>query len=492
MARTKNAVKDTRKAFFDAIHQIVADKGFDRDEIMEVVEAGLIAAYRKKYKTTENIHVVFDKEKEDIYLIAKRQVVDNVVLAGMQISLDEAQNLNPEAKIGDEIDVVEHPMEYGRIAAQTAMQVVTQRLRGLEQNKIRQEYNDKVGELMNGFVLRKRGETVYVDLGRVEAIMPVKHQIPGERYRVEDKVKVLLHSIENENRGRGIKVLVSRADRRFVQKLFEMEVPEIYDHIVEIRNIGRIAGIRSKVVVSSSRNDVDPVGACVGVRGVRIQAIVRELGNERIDIVEYSEDPQEFITNALSPATPVLVKVDQAAKEALAVVPDKELSIAIGKDGSNVKIASNISGFRIDVKTESEFSQEMSSPEARRRLDELFSTPDVVQEDEEDDGTPLTELPGLTPRIQKLLTEGGITCIEDLVALEEEDLINLDGIGTNTARRILEIITENVEFEEAEAEDDEEENNEEAVDSENSESTEATDDEEGEVEETVEKAETTE
>lgn len=450
-AKVKDNIQAQRKAFFEAMHQLVTDKGFDRDEVLEIIEAGLIAAYRRKYKTTENVRVVLDKEKEDVYLIAARRVVENIVLPGMEILISEAKELDPSAELGGEVDVIERPHEYGRIAAQTAMQVVSQKLRVLEQKKIKEDYSHKIGELINGYILRKRGDTVYVDLGKVEAIMPVKHQIPGERYRVEDKIKVLLHSIEDEPRGGMLKVIVSRGDKKFVQKLFEMEVPEIYDGIVEVKAIGRIAGIRSKVVVASSKSDVDPVGACVGVRGVRIQAIVRELGNERIDIIEHSDDSKEFITNALSPATPTLVKVDPIKKEALAVVADKDLSIAIGKDGSNVKIASYISTYKIDVKSESQFSEEMASPEARKKLDELFGA--VQEETEEEEGTPLSELPGLTRRIIKILAEADIQYIEDLIELEEEDLIAIEGMGTATAKKIMESLSENIEF----AEDEEEE-----------------------------------
>ncbi|MDH5716384.1 MAG: transcription termination factor NusA [Spirochaetia bacterium] len=458
MARAKTKSKgelNIGKAFFDAIHQIVNDKGFNRDEVINIIETGLIAAYRKKFKTTENVQVIIDKEKEEIYLLAKRNVVENVVLPGMQIELSEARKIKPDIQTGDDIDIVEHPQTFGRIAAQTAIQVVSQRIRQLEQNKVKDEYNHKVGDLINGYILRKKGDTVYVDLGKVEAVMPVKHQIPGERYRVEDKIKVYLHSIEDEIKGSGLRVLVSRADKRFVKKLFEMEVPEIYDGIVEIVDIGRIAGIRSKIVVRSARGDVDPVGACVGVRGVRIQAIVRELGNERIDIIEYSENPKDYITNALSPAAPTFVKIDNALKEALAVVPDKDLSAAIGKDGSNVKIASNITGYKIDVKTESEFSKEMASPEARQRLDDLFSTEVKQQKEAEEEGTLLNELPGLASRIIKILNENDIKFIEQIVSMSEEELINIEGIGRATAKKIMDVISESVEFEE-EAEESEE------------------------------------
>ncbi|MBS0618311.1 MAG: transcription termination/antitermination protein NusA [Spirochaetes bacterium] len=453
MARAKKAVVEKKRSFFEDIQQVTADKGFDRQEIIEVVEAGLVAAYKRKYRTTDNIRVVMDKDKDDVYVVARRVVVDNIVLPGMQILLEDARKLKSDAALGEEIDIVEYPLEFGRIAAQTAMQIVAQKLRQLEQNKVREAFEDKIGEIMNGYILRKRGDTVYVDLGKVEAIMPVKHQIPKERYRVEDKIKVLLHSIEQDKGGGPLRVIVSRADRMFVQKLFEKEVPEIFEKIVVIKTIGRIAGERSKVVVTSERQNVDPVGACVGVRGVRIQAIVRELGTERIDIVEWANDPREFITNALTPASPSLVKVDPTSREALAVVPDKDLAIAIGREGTNVKIASYVTGYKIDVKSETQFSTEMASPEARKRLDEIFEIAAPVEETaEEETGTPLTALPGLAPRIIRILKDNNIKYIEDLVSMGEEDLIHIEGIGRATAKRIMEIISENVEFEEDEEE----------------------------------------
>lgn len=452
MPRAKKVVAEKKRSFFEDIQQVTADKGFDRTEILEVVEAGLIAAYKRKYRTTDNVKVVMDKEKDDVYVVARRVVVDNIVLPGMQIHIDDAKKIQDDVKLGDELDIIEYPLEFGRIAAQTAMQIVAQKLRQLEQNKVREAYEGKIGEIMNGYILRKRGDTVYVDLGKVEAIMPVKHQIPKERYRVEDKIKILLHSIEQDKGGGPLRVIVSRADRMFVQKLFEKEVPEIFEKIVTIKTIGRIPGERSKVVVASERSNVDPVGACVGVRGVRIQAIVRELGTERIDIVEWAADPRELITNALTPAAPSLVKVDTVSHEALAVVPDKDLAIAIGREGTNVKIASYITGFKIDVKSESQFSQEMSSPEARKRLDEIFEVAAPVEEVEEESGTPLTALPGLAGRIIRILKDNNIRYIEDLVSLGEEDLIHIEGIGRATAKRIMEIISENVEFEENEGE----------------------------------------
>ncbi|MES0489899.1 MAG: transcription termination factor NusA [Leptospirales bacterium] len=462
MAKVKSGSTEIVKSLFEAVQNIVADKGFDRDEVIDIIEAAMLAAYRRKYKSAENVLINIDRDNEDIKIVAKRSVVDNVIMPGMQIHIDDAKKVDPEVELGDEIDIIEDPNDFGRISVQTAMQVVAQKLRNMEQLRIREEYTNKLGELINGYILRKRGDTVYVDLGKVEAILPVKFQIPGERYRVEDKIKVIVHSIEDDHRSNAPRVLVSRADKKFVAKLFEMEVPEVYDGIVTINNIGRIAGVRTKVVVSSNRSDVDPVGACVGVRGVRIQAIVRELGNERIDIVEFTENTKDFITNALSPATPTMVKADAMNKEALAVVSDKDLSIAIGKDGSNVKLASVITGFKIDVKSEAQFSTELASPEARERLDDLFTIKDA----EEEDGTPLEDLPGLTKRVRALLYESGIRFLEDLLSLEETDLVEIEGIGETTAKRIMEMITENVEFEDDGDEDEDEDENKDSVETE--------------------------
>jgi len=449
--------EEVATTLIDAVHQIVADKGLEKENVIEIIKEGLLAAYKKKFKHVENIEVFFDKDSNDMYLIVKRIVVDKVIDVGMQIQLDEAKKINPDVKIDDVVDVIERPQSYDRRSTQVAMHVIDQKIKSLEKQKIIEEYEDKVGELINGYILRKRGDTVYVDLGKVEAILPVKHQIPGEKYRVEDRVKVLIYSIDEDNRNKNIKVIVSRADKQFMQKLFEMEVPEIYEGIVEIKNIGRVPGIRSKVVVTTDRKEVDPVGACVGMRGVRIQAIVREIGNERIDIIEYSANPQEFISNALSPVTPSFIKIDSDKKEALAVVSSKEdLSIAIGQRGSNVKIASYITGYKIDVKSEFDIEDEMSSPEAKKKLDDLFSTSkksddDVEKEEEiEEEGTPLYELPIMTKRIKKLLNGGGIHYIEDLISLEEEELVNIEGIGSSTAKRIMEIISESIEFEEEE------------------------------------------
>ncbi len=441
--------KKEEKNLFATLQEIVAQKKFKREDLMEVLENALVAAYRKKYKTSEGVAIDISEDGNDILIISNRIVVDNVLLPGMQIHIDDAIKIDPNVQLGDKIDVKEDPNDYGRVSAQTAIYVASQKLKFLEQEKVREKFSDKLGELINGYILRKRGDTVYLDLGSIEAIMPVKHQIPGERYRIEDKVKVVLHDIE-EDRNRVLKVIVSRAEKRFVEKLFEMEVPEIYEGSVEVVAVGRAPGIRSKVVVKSKISDLDPVGACVGVRGVRIQSIVRELGNERVDIVHHSENSKEFIKNAISPANPIMVNIDSTENEALVVVPDKELSLAIGKEGSNVRIASHITGFKINVKSESDFSQEIVNPEARKNFEKLFSANEKKEEEKEkeEEGTPLSQLPGLTKRVIKILKENNIHWVEDLLSLEEGDLIALEDMGKTTTKRVMEIISENIEFEE--------------------------------------------
>ncbi len=451
MAKTSSIKKKSHltKNLFEIIAALKASGEFLEKDILEILSNSLTAAHRKKNKTSENINVIIDLEKEDIFIEVTKVVVDNVLLDGMQINIEEARNIDPNVELGDSIKIKEYPQDYGRIAVKTAMDVAGQKLKYLSQQKIKNEYSSKIGELINGYILQKRGDTIFIDLGKVEAIMPLKHQIPGERYRVEDKIKVILHDIEEE-RKKPLKVIVSRSEKKFIAKLFEMEVPEIFEGIVKIKAIGRIPGIRSKVVVYSDNSDIDPVGACVGVRGVRIQSIVRELGSERVDIIEYSSSPKDFITNAIAPAVPTLVKIDPIKQSAMVVVADKDLSVAIGKEGSNVKTTSYVTNYKIDVKSEADFSQEMVRPEVKRNFDQLFSQ-EVKKENEVKDtkeGTPLVELPGLTKRVLKLLYENNINYIEDILALEEENLVNLEGIGESTGKKIMEIISENVEFEE--------------------------------------------
>jgi N utilization substance protein A len=327
--------------------------------------------------------------------------------------------------------------------------VLLQRLKELEKEIIYNEFIKKEGDIINGYFLRWRDRDImYVDLGRAEGILPRREQIPGERFRNGDRVKALVKSVElkrERSREPGPFITLSRAAPEFVRKLFEMEIPEIYEGIVEILGIVRQAGYRTKLLVRSHRSDVDPVGACVGIKGVRIQSIVRELGNERIDIISFSEQPAELIANALSPARVSEVRAEPRNKEALVIVPDDQYSLAIGVNGHNVRLASQLTEYKLLIKTITQFGEEMTSPEAREELEKIFAAPEP---EVELDYTPVSELPGLSARIAGLLEEAGIKSVEELVELEQSELEKLSGIGKNTARQIVKILAEVVEFEE--------------------------------------------
>lgn len=449
---------DESLSFHDSIMALAEGSEFKQEEIVSIISEGLISIYKKKYNTQDNVQVIIGDG--DVYLLATKKVVDKVVLDGMQIALEDALKIDPSIKLGNEIEIEEHPQDYGRQYMYSAFQLVKSRLNQLKFQKIKDEYDKKIGELILGYVVRRRGDTIYMDIGSFEAIMPVKAQIPKERLRPEDKVKVLLRSVEMDPRGHGLKVVVSRADKRFIEKLFEMEVPEIHDGTVKILTIARIPGVRTKVIVSTEREEVDPVGACVGLRGVRIQSIVRELGHERIDIVPYDEDLKTFIGKAFSPAKCLYIQINEESKSALVVIPDADLPTAIGKDGSNVKLTSQIVQYSIDLKPESSFSADDYESDAKKNLDALFSLKEESVEDlsetssSEDaiaDGeTPLEELLSLSKRIIGILNDAGIYSLETLIALELEDLEKIDGIGKTTAKIIMEMILENVEFEEEE------------------------------------------
>lgn len=452
MAKSKQKTQSgpDLKAFFDYINDISQDKGLSRDEVTDVVRSSLLTAYQKKYGQEADLEVLLDRDKPEILMVHRRHVVDNVVNPQREISVTDARPEKPDAKSGDVLETRENPFDFSRIGATNVRQILLQRLKEMEREIIYNEFKKKEGELINGFFLRWRDrDVIYVDLGRAEGILPRREQIPGERFRPGDRVKAIIKQVElrrEKSREPGPFITLSRASPDFVRCLFDMEIPEIYDGVVEIVNIARQPGYRTKILVRSNRQDVDPVGACVGIKGVRIQSIVRELGNERIDIVNYSPEPEDLIANALSPAKVTEVRADPRAREALVIVPDDSYSLAIGNNGQNVRLASQLSDYRLTVKSQSQFSEEMSSPEARAQLEALFSP--QPREEEGPEFTPLSELPGLTPRVVDLLEAAGITSVEELIEVEAEKLEQLPGVGKHTARQILQILAESVEFEE--------------------------------------------
>lgn len=451
---TKQATKET--SLFEAIQQFCQDKSLDRELVLGVIREALLVAYRKKLgiesETDDRCSVEFNPgNKSEVLVSVRKTIVDGIANGPTEIGLGDAQQISPAAEVGSEILITEKPQDLSRVLSSQARNTVFQKLRDMEKDLLYEEYKSKEGELTHGFFQRWKKDAMSIDLGKVEGIMLRKDQNPGEKYRPGDRLKAIISRVELRPREPMPFITLSRASGDFVRKLFEMEIPEVYDGIVEIRDVARIPSYRTKVVVTATKSDIDPVGACVGMKGVRIQAIVRELGNERIDIVLASEEPSVFIANAISPAKPVEVHVDRKKGDALVIVPDESLSLAIGMNGSNVKLVSQLSGYKIDIKTVSQYNQELASPEAREKLDRLFNAQqeameEMEREEEEDSLTPLSELPGLSSRVIDLLQAGGIKSVEALLDFSQDDLAKVSGIGKTTAEQILRLLRESVEF----------------------------------------------
>lgn len=426
--------------FFEALHQIATEKGIPREVIEEIVETAMLSAYKKQYGTSNNVRVVFDRSANTVMLATTKMVVNHPRNLAEEISLERARKFNPDAKLGDEVEVKENPLEsFGRIAAQTAKQVMMQRIKEAEKDIVYNEFKSKENEFVNGYVQRKTKDRIFVDLGRTEGILPAKEQSPLEHYKIGDRIKAIILGVTKDSKGPTI--ILSRSHPAFVKKLFEMEIPEVYDGIVNIVNIVRFTGVRTKVAVASERDDIDSVGACVGMKGVRIQSIVRELEGEKVDVIEYSPDKATMAANALTPAR-VREVVETSGGGVIAVVDKDQYNLAVGKGGHNAKLASRLCGFDIDIKTEEQYREFLGSSESRALVEQLFA-----KKDEEE--TPLEAL-GLEPRIIKLLEAGGIFSVEDLVERSYDDLIKIDGIGEKSAKKILEIVSELVDFSEDE------------------------------------------
>ena len=335
--------------FIIALTQLAAERNLSKDIVLSAIEAALASAYRRdSIAAGQNISVKLDPNSGDVNVSIVKTVVEEVEDPLTEMTLADAKKISPIADLGDNVPIGDLPHSAGRIAAQTAKQVVIQRLREAERDIVFQEYSDKVGEVYTVAVQRiESGRHVIVELGRAEAVLPMSEQSPYDRYRVGQRYKVLLKSIDQSVRGP--EIIVSRADKALVRRLFEMEVPEIYNGAVEIVGIAREAGSRSKVAVFARQEGVDAVGSCVGLRGIRIQNIVNELHGEKIDVVEWSRDPTRFIKNSLSPALVMKVQVDQEEGTAMAVVPERQLSLAIGKEGQNARLAAKLTGLKIDI-----------------------------------------------------------------------------------------------------------------------------------------------
>ncbi|KYD33282.1 hypothetical protein B4114_0892 [Geobacillus stearothermophilus] len=336
----------------EALVDLMREKGISKEVIMEAIEAALVSAYKRNFGQAQNVRVDLNMETGTIRVLARKDVVEEVTDPRLEISLEEAQRINPNYQIGDVVELEVTPRDFGRIAAQTAKQVVTQRVREAERSIIYAEFVDREEDIMTGIVQRIDPRFVYVSLGKAEALLPANEQMPNETYKPHDRLKVYITKVEKTTKGP--QIFVSRTHPGLLKRLFELEVPEIYDGTVEIKSIAREAGDRSKISVHSDNPEVDPVGACVGPKGQRVQAIVDELNGEKIDIVRWSADPVEFVANALSPAKVLRVIVNEEQRATTVIVPDYQLSLAIGKRGQNARLAAKLTGWKIDIKSESE------------------------------------------------------------------------------------------------------------------------------------------
>jgi N utilization substance protein A len=344
------------KELIAVIDQLGREKGIDKARIIGAVETALQTAAKKRFGQGENVKVEMDPKTGEISVISLKTIVDTVTNPKAEISIQEARKVDEGAEVGDEIGSLIEMDELGRIAAQTAKQVICQKVREAEWEAVQKEYSTRQGDLINGIIIGQERRNYIVDLGKTEALLPIQEQIPRETYRRGDRVKALL--LEVRKTPKDVQVILSRSHPTFVSKLFELEVPEVGEKIVEIKGVVREPGDRTKIAVSSRDKAVDPVGACVGIKGSRVQAVVRELRGEKIDIIAWTNDPRVFIAEALNPATIEKVGIDEEKKSALVVVADSQLSLAIGKNGQNVRLAARLTGWKIDIISATEYEKE--------------------------------------------------------------------------------------------------------------------------------------
>ena len=347
--------------FIEALTEIEREKGISKDVLIDAIEAALISSYKRNFNTAQNVRVDINRATGVIKVFARKTVVDEVLDPRMEISLHASRELNPNYQLDDVCEIEVTPRDFGRIAAQTAKQVVTQRIREAERGLIYNAFIDKADDIVTGIVQRQDMRNVYVDLGKVEAVLPLNEVMPSEKFKHGDRVKAYITKVENTTKGP--QIILSRTHPGLLKRLFELEVPEIFDGVVEIKSVAREAGQRSKIAVYSRNEEVDPVGSCVGPKGMRVQTIVNELRGEKIDIVRWSEDVQEYVANALSPSKVVEVDVREAEKMARVIVPDYQLSLAIGIKGQNARLAAKLTGWKIDIKSESQAEQETAAEE---------------------------------------------------------------------------------------------------------------------------------
>ncbi|ASS93195.1 MULTISPECIES: transcription termination factor NusA [Bacillaceae] len=364
----------------DALYILEHEKGISREVLIDAIESALISAYRRNFNQAQNVRIDLNLGKGTMRVFARKDVVDEVFDSRLEISVEEARAIDPNYQLEDIVEMEVTPKDFGRIAAQTAKQVVTQRVREAERGIIYAEFIDREEDIMTGIVQRQDSRFIYVSLGKIEALLPVNEQMPNEQYKPHDRIKVFITKVEKTSKGP--QIFVSRSHPGLLKRLFEIEVPEIFDGTVEIKSVAREAGDRSKISVHSDNEEVDPVGSCVGQKGQRVQAIVNELKGEKIDIVKWSENPVIFVANALSPSKVLEVIVKEEEKATTVIVPDYQLSLAIGKRGQNARLAAKLTGWKIDIKSETEAREAGIYPVEEQEF--LLSRDSYVTEEETD------------------------------------------------------------------------------------------------------------
>ena len=436
----------------EAIRALVDEKGYSEEAVKQTIENALKAAYKRTYGNSDNAIVKFAEDLSDVSIYSRKTVVDGVYDPVTEIELEDAKKLSDDVELGDEIDILEDPKSFDRSAVSTGKQTAHQGLNDTIKNTLYNQYKDKVGEMIKGYYQRERNGNIYVDLGnagRIEGVLPVKYQSPRETYEQGDVIKAIIADLKTTSNG--LQIFLSRADPRLVEITMEMEVPEIADGTVKIEKCVRDAGYRTKMAVSAAREEIDPVGACVGAKGVRIQNVIREILGEKIDVLRYDPNPAEFIKNALSPAqVSRVVILDEEKRQALAIVEDSQFSLAIGKQGQNVRLANRLCDWSIDVKTEEQCEgMDFSEKATTKAALDLFN--DAAETESEEVST-VAELDGVTERVAEILKANGIEDIVQFIeAYNNESVQKIDSLTKEEVEAVYNIIKETVDIVEEES-----------------------------------------
>ena len=436
----------------EAIRALVDEKGYSEEAVKQTIENALKAAYKRTYGNSDNAIVKFAEDLSDVSIYSRKTVVDGVYDPVTEIELEDAKKLSDDVELGDEIDILEDPKSFDRSAVSTGKQTAHQGLNDTIKNTLYNQYKDKVGEMIKGYYQRERNGNIYVDLGnagRIEGVLPVKYQSPRETYEQGDVINAIIADLKTTSNG--LQIFLSRADPRIVEITMEMEVPEIADGTVKIEKCVRDAGYRTKMAVSAAREEIDPVGACVGAKGVRIQNVIREILGEKIDVLRYDPNPAEFIKNALSPAqVSRVVILDEEKRQALAIVEDSQFSLAIGKQGQNVRLANRLCDWSIDVKTEEQCEgMDFSEKATTKAALDLFN--DAAETESEEVST-VAELDGVTERVAEILKANGIEDIVQFIeAYNNESVQKIDSLTKEEVEAVYNIIKETVDIVEEES-----------------------------------------